>query len=167
MKRLAILNMVLAAVLAAFPFSANAKDVTTYHITDIVAYETFAKSRTGAVFLTIDQGEDKKTDKVTSATSPIASRVELHTHIHDNGIMRMREVPHFEFDQEGRIVLKPMGDHIMLMGMSGPLTAGDIFPLTLNFERHAPITINVHVVPFDPDVLIKKHHKNKQNGGHK
>ena len=37
------------------------------------------------------------------------------------------------------------GDHVMLMGLTGPLKDGDSFPLTLTFEHAGNVTVDVVV----------------------
>ncbi|MBS28542.1 MAG: hypothetical protein CL566_06395 [Alphaproteobacteria bacterium] len=56
---------------------------------------TAPSARAGAVFLElVNHGESA--DLLTSASSDLAEQVQLHTHLMDNGIMRMRRVKAFE-----------------------------------------------------------------------
>ena len=43
--------------------------------------------------------------------------------------------------------LSPNGYHIMLEGLSGQLTAGEAFPLTLTFAGAGKVTVTVTVEP--------------------
>jgi len=61
--------------------------------------------------------------------------MELHTHIHDNGVMKMREVKTMDVPENGQAVLKPGEDHIMLMNLTGELKEGALVPVTLTFEN--------------------------------
>ncbi|RMH53830.1 MAG: copper chaperone PCu(A)C [Deinococcus-Thermus bacterium] len=45
----------------------------------------------------------------------------------------MRPVEHLEIPPKGRLVLKPGGDHLMLVGLKAPLKEGQKIPLTLRF----------------------------------
>lgn len=98
---------------------------------------------TGAFMLIKNNGTVDR--KLLKAESPVAKSVELHNHINDNGIMRMREVPNIEVKAGGQAVLKPGSYHVMLIGMHKPLTEGDSVPLTLRFDDGSTQQINVPV----------------------
>jgi len=74
-------------------------------------------------------------DKLVAASSPAASRVELHVHINDNGVMRMREVPGYDVPAKGTFELKPGGAHLMFMDIKRPFKEGEKVPVKLKFEK--------------------------------
>jgi len=75
-------------------------------------------------------------DKLVAASSPAAARVELHVHVNDNGVMKMREVPGgYAIPAKGSFELKPGGAHLMFMDLKAPLKEGDKVPVTLKFEK--------------------------------
>lgn len=76
----------------------------------------------------------KDPDKLLKAESDIAKIVELHDHINDNGIMKMRPIEFVEI-KEGSAGMKPGGKHIMIMGLKKDLKAGDKVMMTLHFEK--------------------------------
>jgi copper(I)-binding protein len=85
-------------------------------------------------------------DRLVSATSPVAGRVELHTHIKDGDVMRMREVEGgIPLPPGQTVALQPGGFHIMLLGMKQGLAAGSSFPLTLSFEKAGSVQVDVPV----------------------
>lgn len=102
------------------------------------------QAKAGAAFLTLNI--DAGTDKLVSASSPVADKAELHAHLMEGGVARMRPV-------EGGIPvtagmpteLKPGGLHIMLIGLKAPLKQGDSFPLTLKFEKAGEVSVTVPV----------------------
>lgn len=100
--------------------------------------------RNGAVFLTI---KDKGTagDKLLSASSPVADKLEVHETIMDNGVMKMREVKGLEVTPAKPTTLAPGGYHIMLMNLKQPLKEGDHFPVTLTFEKAGAVTATATV----------------------
>ena len=59
--------------------------------------------------------------------------------------MKMRPLEAIEIEAGAHHVLKPGGDHIMLMGLSGKLIEGDSFPLTLTFEKSGTVEIEVPI----------------------
>ena len=97
----------------------------------------------GGVFMEIEN-EGKADDVLLGGSTPVAERVEIHNHINDNGVMRMREVVGgLPLPKNQEIVLQPGSYHIMLMGLKAPLKEGDKFPLTLRFKNAKPKTITV------------------------
>ena len=98
----------------------------------------------GAVFLTIHNA-GKSSDKVVAASSPVAKTVELHTHTEINGVMTMRKVDSIDVEAGQTVELKPGGLHIMLLSLQAPLKEGDVFPVTLSFEKSEPVTVTARV----------------------
>jgi copper(I)-binding protein/uncharacterized protein YcnI len=85
-------------------------------------------------------------DRLIAAESPVAARVELHTHTLDaQGVARMRQVEGIDVPAGGAAELAPGGLHVMLLGLAAPLTAGQDIPLTLRFEKAGAIELTVPV----------------------
>ncbi|WP_206118773.1 copper chaperone PCu(A)C [Chromobacterium fluminis] len=102
-------------------------------------------SPTGGVYLSLNN-RGKTADKLLSASTPRAAKAELHTHLNDNGVMRMREVAGGVAVAAGQEVkFAPGSYHVMLMGLKQPLRVGDRFPLTLRFEKAGSVTVEVVV----------------------
>jgi copper(I)-binding protein len=74
-------------------------------------------------------------DRLVSASSPAAAKVELHVHINDNGVMKMREVPGYDVPAKGSFELKPGGAHLMFMDIKRPFKEGERVPVKLRFEK--------------------------------
>lgn len=115
----------------------------------IVVNEPWARAsagaaRTGAAYLTLSNpGADG--DRLVAATTPVAGRVELHTHVRDGDVMRMRPVEAIEIPAGAKADLKPGGLHIMLLDLKAPLKQGETFPLTLQFEKGRAQTVTVAI----------------------
>lgn len=130
----------LALSLAAAPVFAG--EIT---VEDAYARASRPGAPTGAMFMTIRNSSDT-TDRLLAAQSPVAQLVEFHTHIDDNGIMRMRPVEDgFEIPADGEHMLMRGGDHVMLMGLTQPLEDGKTVPLTLVFQNAGEISVDVIV----------------------
>ena len=72
------------------------------------------------------QNDEAKQDFLVGGSSPVAERVEVHTHINDNGVMRMREVKGgVPLAAKGVTELKPGSYHVMLMGLKKQLKEGE------------------------------------------
>lgn len=84
-------------------------------------------------------------DRLLSAASPAAQRMELHTHVRDGDVMRMRPVNDIPVPANGSATLQPGGLHLMLIGLTQPLVAGQSVPVTLRFERAGEVTIQLAV----------------------
>jgi copper(I)-binding protein len=103
-------------------------------------------AETGAAFMILENRSDAD-DRLISASSDIAERVELHTHIEDaNGVMQMREVEDgFVIPAGGKHALERGGDHVMFLGLKQPLADGDTVSLTLTFETAGDVVVEVPV----------------------
>lgn len=101
--------------------------------------------KTGAAYLTIVNHGDAP-DRLVAASAPVAERAELHAHLHEDGVMRMRRVEGIEVNPGEPTVLAPGGLHVMLIGLRQPLKPGDHFPLMLRFEKAGEITVEVAVL---------------------
>lgn len=87
---------------------------------------------TGA-FMVIRNSGDKDVAMV-KAESPAAKVTELHTHINDKGVMRMRQVPEIVAPAKGEVAFKPGSYHVMLIDMKAPLKEGDHVLITLGLS---------------------------------
>lgn len=98
----------------------------------------------GVGYMTI-RNAGAQPDRLLGAESPAAQRVELHTHIRDGEVMRMRPVADIPVPAGGAATLQPGGLHLMLMGLNRPLAVGESVPVTLRFERAGSVTVNLAV----------------------
>ncbi len=89
--------------------------------------------KTTAAFMQLESSDSTERFMV-AAESPAASAVELHMHTMDDGVMRMRQIPHIHLPPNKPVSLQPGGLHIMLFDLKATLTPGDTIPLTLVFE---------------------------------
>jgi len=99
------------------------------------------QSETGA-FMTIKSTEALK---LVGASTPVAQKVEIHKMEMDQGVMRMRPMNGLEIPANGAVELKPGSFHVMLLGVSKPLAAGEKVPLTLQFQNKEGKTISTTV----------------------
>lgn len=81
-------------------------------------------------------------DRLVSVSTPVANRVEIHETKMESGMMMMRELEEgLPLPANQTVQLKPGGDHIMLLGVTEPLTTGQTVPLTLRFATAKPVEI--------------------------
>jgi copper(I)-binding protein len=100
---------------------------------------------TSAVYMTIANGGGAD-DRLLSASSDAAETVELHETTMTDNVMRMAPVEGgILVPARGRAELKPAGLHVMLIGLTRDLKAGDTVRLTLTFERAGSMEIEAPV----------------------
>jgi hypothetical protein len=99
---------------------------------------------TGA-FMVIKNNGDKDV-KVLKADNPASKVTELHTHLNEGGVMKMRPVPAIEVKAKGEAVLKPGGLHVMLIDLKAPMKEGDVVPITLTFDDGSSKKVDAKVV---------------------
>lgn len=120
---------------------------------------TAPTAKTGGVFMTIvnDGTED---DALIGASSPeLAGKIELHTHLEESGVMRMRPVPQIDIPAHGKTELKPGSFHVMLIDLKKPLIKGELLPLTLHFKKSGQVKVEVKVEEMGamPNTMHGKH----------
>jgi periplasmic copper chaperone A len=102
--------------------------------------------KVGGAYLEIKAAADTS-DRLIAVRSPAAGAAELHNHIMENGIARMRRVDTIAVPAGRSVVLKPGGYHLMLTDLKVPLKEGDLLKLTLVFEKAGAIDVEATVEP--------------------
>jgi hypothetical protein len=113
-------------------------------ITDAWARASMGQAGTSAVYMTLETGGDEG-DRLVAAASPLAASAELHTHIVEGGVAKMRPVAAIEIAPGAPTVLEPGGLHIMLVGLGEKLVEGGRLPLTLTFEHAGSVELEVPI----------------------
>ena len=98
-------------------------------------------------------------DRLVGASTPAAGRVELHTMQLDGDVMRMRRVDAIELPAGQAVELKPGGLHLMFFDLKAPLKAGESFPVTLQFGKAGPQTVQMKVGDVQPAAQPMHDHK--------
>jgi len=141
---------------------------------DLYSFATSASQKNGVVAGEIENITGSQL-VIVRAESDVAGRVELHTHLMEDGVMKMREVENYTVGANGEFEMGPHGEHIMLFDLKAPLKQGDVFSVRLIGEDGASIEVPVLVraagdVPKDDDKDMdhgKMEHKEmKHDHGH-
>jgi copper(I)-binding protein len=111
-------------------------------VSDAWARATPGKSTIGAAYATI---ESPTADRLVAASTPVASKAELHTMSMSGMVMKMRPIAGVDIPAGQKVTLAPGGMHIMLIGLKKPLQAGQSFPLALTFAKAGTRTVEVAV----------------------
>ena len=137
-------TLLAAACAVAFPLAALADPMI--EIVDPYARASGMSAISGAAFMVL-RNTGTTDDRLIAATSPVAERVELHTHLADDqGVMRMIEVEAgFPVPAGSEHVLGRGGDHVMFLGITTPFADGTTVPLTLTFEQAGDVVVEVPV----------------------
>ena len=116
---------------------------------EVVIHDPWARASLGptgssAVYMTIEVTGDHP-DRLLGAASPVAAHAQLHAHVMDQGVARMRPVEAIEVTPGAPTVLAPGGLHIMLMGVQAKLVEGQTMPLELTFEAAGKVQLELPV----------------------
>ena len=133
-------KLMIASTLALFSSLASAEVL----VEDAYARAVPPGQLNSATFLQLhNNGADKV--ELVKAESSVAKTVELHTHEHDNGVMRMRQVASIPVDAKGMTSLQPGGYHIMLLGLNKDMAPGTEIDLKLSFSDGSSLSVTVPV----------------------
>ena len=81
-----------------------------------------------------------------SVSTSVAGKTEIHQMKMADGKMEMRPVPDgIEIPANGTVALEPMGYHLMLMELKGPLQKGETFAGSLTFEHAGTVDVTFNV----------------------
>ncbi|WP_158678137.1 copper chaperone PCu(A)C [Pseudoalteromonas sp. T1lg23B] len=102
-----------------------------------------AAASTAAYFSLMNHSE--QTRILTKATISNIGRVEIHEHIHNDGMMRMQKRNELTISPHQTISFQPGGYHLMAFEPHKALTRGERLTLTLYFangeQLESPITV--------------------------
>ncbi len=105
-----------------------ATNAAALEISDGWARATVPGQTVGAAYLTITS---PKRAQLLAVKTSVAKTVEIHSTSMQEGIMRMRQLKLLELPASETVTLAPMGIHLMLLGLKGPLKEGDEIALEL------------------------------------
>jgi hypothetical protein len=131
------------ALIACLAFASTTWAADAPIVTDAWARATPPGTTVGAAYMTIQGG--KESDRLVDARSDRAAMVHLHTVEEQGGVSKMRAIEAVEIPAGQRVSLAPKSTHVMLMGLDGPLVAGQTFVVTLRFAKagEQPVTVTV------------------------
>ena len=137
---------ILAAVLivaSSIAFGAHAADSAITIQDPYVRLVPPGIKTTGGFMLIRNTGKADR--QLVKAESPAAGTVELHTHINDNGVMKMRAVASIAVKAGAQAELKPGSYHVMLIDLKESLKEGDSIPISLTFDDGSTFNVQAPV----------------------
>ena len=84
-------------------------------------------------------------DRLIDARTDVADRVEIHTHVENDGVMTMTRIESLAIPANGATTLAPGRDHLMLIGLRRPLMPGETVEFTLVFESGGEVAATFEV----------------------
>lgn len=141
--RRSLLAALVAGALAAPGFAADTS-TGAIEVSGAFTRATAPSAMAGGAFMTLTSTGEA--DTLLGFTTPACNRPELHTHIHEDGVMKMRQVESIEVPAGGSAVLEPGGLHLMLIDLNGPLVEGETINVMLMFEHAGEVAVEVPVM---------------------
>jgi copper(I)-binding protein len=134
----------LAATLCCGAAFAHDYQVKSLQISNPFARATPPGAKVAGAFMTI-KNQGTETDRLVSASSPVAGVVEIHEMAMDGGMMKMRAIKGVDLKPGATVELRPGGYHVMLEDLKQPLKEGDRIRVLLTFEKSGTVEVMVHV----------------------
>jgi len=97
-----------------------------------------------AVYLKLEN-RSTQDRRIQFISTPAAGTAEVHRHTYEDGMMKMRPVPHAQVPAQSALVFEPGGYHIMLIDLAEVPAAGSRFPMTFEFDAGGPLVVEVEV----------------------
>lgn len=104
-----------------------------------------AAGATSAIYLIVDNGT-AQAERLLSVDTPAAAQAEFHeSQMNDQNMMSMQPRESVAIPAGGQVAFAPGGLHVMLVGVTSELKAGDTFSITLHFENAGALPVEVPV----------------------
>lgn len=136
-----LINSLLLATMLLFTSLISAE---TFSVEEAHVRATPPHSKNSAAFMQI-HNNSTFTHKLIAASSDIAERVELHSHVMSDGMMKMRQVEAIEVKAEDTATLRPGSFHVMFLGLKSPLVEGKSVKIKLYFDNGDEIIVNAPI----------------------
>jgi hypothetical protein len=124
---------------------ADPSQATGLELSAPFAYPFKSGEPVGVTYLNITN-HGPKDDRLVSAHTVVAARVETHETVEEDGVVRMlHRKDGFALPTGTSLTMEPGGHHLMLMELKADLVEGHPYELTLEFEKAGTMTIQVPV----------------------
>ncbi len=100
-------------------------------------------SRPAAGYFSLVNNGDR--DVLLAAESTSFDKIEIHTHLIENNVMRMRKLNKLDIGADETVVFKPHGLHLMMFSQQRTLNKGDMIELTLTFKNAGRVKASLMV----------------------
>ena len=103
-----------------------------------------AQGTNSAIYFVI-QNHNTEADELIGVASSVADAVEVHESKVEGDVMKMTRMESVTLESSQKVVFKPGGYHVMLIGLKQELKAGDEIEIKLQFKNSADITVKATV----------------------
>ena len=135
--------VLLASLLASGMPTASAMDALS--ASDVQIRATAPGMTATGGYLTIHNHSDED-DRLVGVVADFAAKAEIHSMLHENGVMKMRPLPDgIKLPAGGMVELAPGGLHLMLMGLKQTLQAGQMLEIELTFASGRTLRLPAYV----------------------
>lgn len=123
------------------------------------AWSRPAVAGTNGVGYLVVANTGKANDALVRIESPLAAKVEMHSSSMTGGVMSMKKEDRVAVPAGGQATFGPGGYHLMLIGLSRTVKAGDQIPATLTFASGAKLKASfaVGMGPANPAMGPMRH----------
>jgi copper(I)-binding protein len=134
-------TVILACLTASTAHSQDANVV----VTQAWSRATPGGSKVAGGYLTIEN-KGSVADKLLSASTEAAKKIEIHEMAVTDGVMTMRPVERgLMIEARHAVKFAPGGLHLMIVGLVTPLVQGNKLPVMLTFEKAGEIAVSFDV----------------------
>lgn len=141
---IALIWFVVAAASVSAEQENSTKITEAITVSDAYVYLPMPGKTTTAAFFTIHNNTAKAVTLI-GISADLAERVELHSHTHEDGMMKMRREENVLVPANSELVFESGAWHVMLFGVASSLQSGTQLPLVLNFSDGSHLSVTAHV----------------------
>lgn len=141
MRITSMVNLILCNLIF---FAATVQATESVKITNAWSPQAPSVAKVMAGYMQIHNNTEKDI-KITSAKSPVFSRVEIHLTKMKDGMMSMIKQDNLKIPAHKMIELKPGGLHMMLIGRKQEIKSGSTIAVTLTFDNGENVNITLDV----------------------
>ncbi|MBP3675492.1 MAG: copper chaperone PCu(A)C [Campylobacter sp.] len=123
-------------------------------LVDPYAKATPPNAKNSAAFMKIENKSSNDIE-LLSASSNISKVTEIHTHIEENGMKKMIQIPSIKIPANSSVELKPGGLHIMFLGIQNQINENSNIDLNLTFSNGK--TYELNQIPVKKVIPAKMH----------
>lgn len=109
-------------------------------VSDAYFKATPPNAKNSAAFMKIKNNSNQDIALI-GGTNNLSEFTEFHTHVKEDGMMKMIKVEKIIVPAKGSAELKPGDLHVMLIGLKNPVKVGDKVNLTLDFDNGEKIEL--------------------------